>query len=100
MEERTVKRSRDVIISQILDICMEGASKTCIVYRANMNFKTVRPYIDLLAKNGLIDIRQESNTIYKTTKKGVGLRESFKQIQRGLAVESNLAAGIETVNRL
>jgi hypothetical protein len=43
-----MKRSRQEIITQILEICMNGASKTKIVYQANLNFKMVNPYLDLL----------------------------------------------------
>lgn len=63
---------------------MGGASKTRIVHRANLNFKTASPYLDLLAKNGLIDIKLGENTTYMTTKKGAWLRDSYKQIQREL----------------
>jgi len=31
-----------------MKICMNGASKTKIVYQANLNFKMVNPYLDLL----------------------------------------------------
>jgi len=48
-----MKRSRHEIISQILDVCRNGASKTRIVYQVNLNFRTVNPYIDLLIKNGI-----------------------------------------------
>ncbi len=51
-----MKRSRDMIISKILNICIDGASKTKIVYQANLNFKTIKPYLDLLTRTGLIDI--------------------------------------------
>ncbi len=80
-----VKRSRDMIISQILDICANGASKTRIVYQANLNFRTVNPYIELLTKNGLIDIKEGSTVLYETTQKGVDLLENFKQIQNELS---------------
>jgi len=48
-----------MIISQILDICIDGASKTKIVYQANLNFRIINPYLDLLTKNGLINIKNE-----------------------------------------
>jgi predicted transcriptional regulator len=78
----TMKRSRDEIITQILMICLKGATKTRIVYQANLNFKTVTPYIDLLAKNGMIDIRSGQNKVYMTTDKGSELMESFKAIRK------------------
>jgi len=65
-----MKRSKDAIITQVLDICIDGASKTRIVYQANLNFRTVIPYIDLLIKNGLIECKSNSSTIYTTTTKG------------------------------
>jgi predicted transcriptional regulator len=76
-----MKRSRDVIISQILDICTKGASKTRIVYQANLNFRTINPYLDLLTKNGLINVKKEQTIIYETTPRGLDLLDNFKQIQ-------------------
>ena len=79
------KRSRDMIISQILDICINGASKTRIVYQANLNFRTINPYIELLTKSGLINVKNEQMIIYKTTPKGLNLLDNFKQIQSELS---------------
>ncbi len=79
-----MKRSRHAIISQILEICRDGASKTRIVYQANLNFRTVNPYIDLLIKNDLIIIKQGKNLLYETTENGRALAENFKQIDNQL----------------
>ncbi len=79
--ENAVKRSKDAIISQVLDICVNGASKTKIVYQANLNFRTVIPYIDLLTKNELLETTRNSVIIYKTTPKGARLLKEFKCIQ-------------------
>jgi len=75
-----MKRSRQEIISQILEICMDGASKTRIVYQVNLNFKTVNPYLDLLIKNDLIQVNEGRAILYETTPKGIGLLESIKRI--------------------
>jgi predicted transcriptional regulator len=75
-----MKRSRQEIISQILEICMDGASKTKIVYQVNLNFKTVNPYLDLLIKNDLIQVNEGRAILYETTPKGLRLLESIKQI--------------------
>jgi predicted transcriptional regulator len=77
-----MKRSRDVIITQILGICSNGANKTRIVYQANLNFKTVNPYIELLTKNGMINIKAGQNKVYETTDKGTKLLESFEAIRK------------------
>ncbi|MDM7940957.1 MAG: winged helix-turn-helix domain-containing protein [Methanothrix sp.] len=79
-----IKRSKHNIISEILEICKDGASKTRIVYQANLNFRTVNPYIDLMIKNGLIDVSYGNNVLYETTEKGMNLLENFKQINNEL----------------
>ena len=75
-----MKRSRNEIISQILEICKKGASKTKIVYQANLNFNTVNPYLDLLIKNDLIRVNEGRAILYETTPKGIRLLETIKQI--------------------
>ncbi len=77
-----MKRSRDLIISQILFICAEGANKTRIVYQANLNFRTVDPYLKLLTERGLINAKEEPSLIYETTEKGTEVLGSLKAIQR------------------
>ena len=75
-----MKRSRNEIISQILEICKNGASKTKIVYQANLNFNSVNPYLDLLIKNDLIRVNEGRVILYETTPKGIRLLETIKQI--------------------
>ncbi len=78
----TKRRSEDLIISQILYICEEGAGKTKIVYQANLNSVRVNHYLDNLINKGLIDkIPQGSRSFYKTTNKGMILRKKFENLQ-------------------
>jgi predicted transcriptional regulator len=81
-----MKRSRHEIISQILDICKCGASKTRIVYQANLNFRTVNPYIDLLIKNELIEKKDGQNILYETTERGNSLLDNFKEMNSQLGM--------------
>lgn len=71
-----MKRNREAIIRQILDVCKDGASKTKVVYQANLNFRTVDPYLKMLTESGLIKVKQEPNLIYETTKKGENFLKS------------------------
>ena len=81
-----MKRSRDIIMSNILKICIDGACKTKIVYQANLNFRTVRPYIELLTTKGMINAKTDSKfVVYETTARGLELLDNFKQIQSGLS---------------
>ena len=75
-----MKRNRDEIISMILSISIGGASKTRIVYQANLNFRTVGPYLDLLIKTDMIEVRGEQQVLYETTQKGIDLMKSINQI--------------------
>lgn len=61
------RRSKEQIISQILDVCSEGTNKTTIGYRTNLNLKKVNEYMKLLVKNKLIE---PDNGSYRTTSKG------------------------------
>jgi predicted transcriptional regulator len=81
-----MKRNKHVIISQILDVCNQGASKTRIVYQANLNFRTVNPYIELLIRNGLIERKSGRPVLYEITDKGLKLQENFKEISSELAL--------------
>ena len=81
-----MKRSRNLIISQILSICVHGANKTRIVYQANLNFKTVDPYLRLLTEKGFIDTKKEPSLIYETTEKGTELLGSLKAIHKELYI--------------
>jgi predicted transcriptional regulator len=82
---RLMKRSRDMIISKILDICSGGAHKTKIVHEASINFRIVNPYIELLTKNGMINPKTNGRlVIYETTARGFALLNNCKQVQEDL----------------
>jgi predicted transcriptional regulator len=77
---RTRKRTNDLIALQILKVCVNGASKTRIVNRANLNSVSAKPYLDNLINNGFMEVVPlGSRVIYKTTPKGLELNEKFKE---------------------
>jgi predicted transcriptional regulator len=78
------KRSKSAIILNILSVCTKGASKTRIVYQANLNFKTATPYIELLSENGLLNARGETGRLYETTPQGIEVMKTLKQLDNGL----------------
>ena len=73
------KRSREMIMQSILEVCAHGASKTRIVYQSNLNFTTVNSYMTQLLDSSLLEVEQGESTLYKTTKKGAELMKCFKQ---------------------
>jgi len=61
------RRSKHAIVSMILNICKGGANKTRIMNQANLNFRTVDPYTDLLIKNDLIEVKHGKKVLYENT---------------------------------
>ena len=72
------------IMVSILNTCTRGANKTRIVYQANLNFRTVNPYLDLLEKKGLLQVTEDRTTLYKTTPRGLELINNFSSINEML----------------
>jgi predicted transcriptional regulator len=83
-----MKRSKQEIIAQILEVCLESASKTRIVYQVNLNFRTINPYLEILIKNNMIEAGQGGQRLYKTTPNGADLLETIKKVNDSLT--SNL----------
>jgi predicted transcriptional regulator len=79
-----MRRDKLQIILDILEICVNGANKTKIVYQANLNFKMVNIYLDILTNDQLLDVDSEQNKIYVTTNKGKELLKDVKQIYNKL----------------
>jgi len=75
------KRSDDLIISQILDICESGARKTKIVYQANLNSTTVNRYLECLIETGMIEQSDYgASYLFKTTVKGAELKNRLSRL--------------------
>jgi len=79
-----MKRSKQEIIAQILEVCLESASKTRIVYQVNLNFRTINPYLEILIKNNMIEAGQGGQRLYKTTPNGEDLLETIKKVNDSL----------------
>ncbi len=75
-----MKRTKEQVISSILEACLNGVSKTTIVYKSNLNFRTVIPYIESLTKRGFIAVIEEPNRMYITTDRGKELLSGMKEI--------------------
>ncbi|MFB3765710.1 MAG: winged helix-turn-helix domain-containing protein [Methanotrichaceae archaeon] len=79
---RMKKRSDDLIIAQILEICQSGTRKTRIVYQANLNSTTVNRYLECLIENGMIEQSSYgSSYIFRTTEKGTELKNRMSRLQ-------------------
>ena len=73
------RRSSEMIMESILMSCAGGASKTSVIYRSNMNSTTIRPYIDTLLNNHLLEVDQTDGVIYRTTIRGQEFLKNLRQ---------------------
>ena len=71
-----MKRGRLDIIESILLICKNGAKKTEIVYKANLNFKNAETYLKWLNDREMI---MKEGKIFKITFKGSELLANLQR---------------------
>ena len=72
------RRNKLEIIGSILSICKSGgASKTRIVYQANLNFKNAGMYLAWMTSRGYLI---KDNKIYKTTSSGQALLDNLEDL--------------------
>ena len=74
------RRDKMQIMVSILNTCIKGANKTRIVYQANLNFRTVNPYLELLEDSGLIQVMEDRTKLHKTTHRGLEVINNFVAI--------------------
>lgn len=77
----------------ILRITQDGATKTEIVYRANLNFLMAERYLSSLVKSGLVYVQPGYATrLYKIAEKGRNLMKALTEVQtelRGLLTQTS-----------
>ena len=72
------------IIEFILLMCENGARKTHVMYRCNLNSKQINQYLEFLLESGMLEMIQErpnsKRYIYKTTDLGKKFIAHYKQL--------------------
>ena len=79
-----MRRSKEEIIEQILEICNKPTNKTKIVYQANLSFHTADPYLDLLVDAGFLETFGDTTIQYRITSKGLEVLKHIKAIEASL----------------
>ena len=77
------RRGRLEIFADVLLVAKEGAKKTAIVYKANLNFNRVENYLPYLEGKGLIE---HTNEGYKTTERGKEFLRDYKKMKEQLII--------------
>jgi len=76
-----MKRRRDKIsiLVDMLEVIGDGARKTHIVYKANLNFESCRKYLNAMRNADLVDIQVESPMKWAITEKGRAFLKKYKE---------------------
>jgi len=83
------RRSRTQVIIDILTEASEGANKTKIMYRANLNFLRFKRYLSELLVRGLIaEVNNlgSDKVMYRITDEGKALLEVLKKAERFISL--------------
>lgn len=83
------RRSRTQVIIDILAEASEGANKTRILYRANLNFFRFNRYVSELLDKGLIaevNNPESCRVMYKITEEGKALPEVLNKAERFISL--------------
>jgi len=76
-------------MAEILEIAMNGALKTPIMYKTNLSFAQLNKYLPLLLEIGLLkNVNNGGKTVYKTTAKGLQYIQNHKKITALLEMKS------------
>ncbi|MBA7472968.1 transcriptional regulator [archaeon] len=73
-----MRRSSADICADILSVAVNGAKKTHIVYKANLNFRIVKGYIKTLVSGGLLTTEEDER--YYSTEKGVEFLKRYRAL--------------------
>ena len=83
------RRDRLEIVADILTEALNGANKTRIMYRANLNFVRFKKYFSVLLDRGLIvgvNNPDGGRVVYKTTEKGRALLGALRKAERFISL--------------
>jgi predicted transcriptional regulator len=83
-------RSRTDIAAAILEVAVDGAIKTKIMYKAFLSFPQLKEYLSVLEEKGLLDY-VATDREYRTTEKGRQFLKMYKDIGQMIFPDSNPA---------
>ncbi len=70
-----MRRNNMDISAELLYVAKNGARKTHLVYKANLNFALINKYLARLTENGLLE---SVNEIFYTTDKGTRFIDQYE----------------------
>lgn len=86
-------RSRNEIVSMILDSVSSGATKTRIMYQAYLSYTQLKEYLAYLEEGEIIKY-EEGTQLYRITEKGRKLMHLYEEIGEMVSSKDDAAAKI------
>ena len=80
----SIKRTRLEVIRDILDVLQKNRKVkiTHLIYKANLSNNSIKPYLEDLFKNNLIEQYLENETrLFRITNKGLEFLHEFNKIK-------------------
>ncbi len=82
--EKPARRGRIEIIASILQAAKEGAIKTRLMYRSNLDFRGIDKYLNFLVSKKFLEKKNSEKTIYKTSQRGLEFLETYGRLEESL----------------
>ena len=80
IENSSKRRDRLIIMAEIIGITRKGASKTHIMFKANLSFSQLNQYLELLWNTALLEkLTINGKAVYRSTKKGLEFLEKQQE---------------------
>ncbi len=85
------KRDRLSIVADILEVANSGSSKTRIMFRANLSFRLLEKYLDVVVRSGFVELQDGKYTL---TERGRGFLVRYRKIHERFASAQKLAEAL------
>ncbi len=86
-------------MAEILEVTIDGALKTQVMYRANLSFAQLNEYLKLMLDMKLLEcVKNSDRTLYKTTSKGMRYLQSYRELRDLLKKEGQGGNGSNNGN--
>ncbi len=72
-------------MARVLSVAKSPESKTHIMYGANLSFRQLESYLELLTDRGLLRVSEEKQSkatkLFVTTRKGLSFLEAYQRLE-------------------
>jgi len=75
------RRTKEQIIARILNSCQEGAHKAKIAEIAGLSNDSANDYLNLLTRNGFLEVHSGKLILYQITSRGIELLKHLEVIE-------------------